>query len=100
MTNIVKIAKLFLPTEEIMDVGPLGNGHINTTYLITTDKGKYTLQQINTNIFTDIEGLMSNVDKVTRYIRKKARETGNKDPEKCTLKFLTASKIPSMWSEW
>ena len=90
MTNIVKIAKLFLPAEEIMDVGPLGNGHINTTYLITTNKGKYTLQQINTNIFTNIEGLMSNVEKVTHYIRKKARECG-KDPEKCTLKFLSAT---------
>ena len=31
---------------------------------------------------------MSNVEKVTHFIRKKARECG-KDPEKCTLKFLS-----------
>ena len=88
MNNIIKIAKLFLPTEEIQNIGPLGNGHINTTYLVTTNAGKYTLQQINTNIFTDVEGLMANVEKVTHFIRKKARECG-KDPEKCTLKFLS-----------
>ena len=88
MNNIIKIAKLFLPTEEVQNIGPLGNGHINTTYLVTTNAGKYTLQQINTNIFTDVEGLMANVEKVTHFIRKKARECG-KDPEKCTLKFLS-----------
>ena len=89
MNSIVKIAKLFLPTEEILNVSPLGNGHINTTYLITSNAGKYTLQQINTNIFTDVEGLMSNVEKVTHYIRKKARAIG-KNPDTCTLKFLSA----------
>ncbi len=88
MNNLVKIAKLFLPSEEILNVGTLGNGHINSTYLVTTEKGKYTLQQINTNIFTNVDGLMSNVEKVTHFIRQKARETG-KDPEKCTLKFLS-----------
>ena len=88
MNNIVKIAKLFLPAEEILNVSTLGNGHINSTYLVTTDAGKYTLQQINTNIFTNVDGLMSNVEKVTHFIRKKARECG-KDPEKCTLKFLS-----------
>jgi Ser/Thr protein kinase RdoA (MazF antagonist) len=88
MNNIVKIAKLFLPSEEILNVNTLGNGHINSTYLVTTDKGKYTLQQINTNIFTNVDGLMSNVEKVTHFIRQKARECG-KDPEKCTLKFLS-----------
>lgn len=88
MNNIVKIAKLFLPNEEILNVGPLGNGHINSTYLVTTNAGKYTLQQINTNIFTNVEGLMSNVEKVTHFIRQKAREAG-KDPEKSTLKFLS-----------
>ena len=58
MNNLAKIAKLFLPAEEILNVSTLGNGHINSTYLVTTDAGKYTLQQINTNIFTNVDGLM------------------------------------------
>lgn len=89
MTNIVKIAKLFLPNEKVQNVEPLGNGHINATFLVTTDKNKYTLQQINTNIFTDVEGLMSNIDKVTEFLRNKATESG-KDPSRVTLEFLNA----------
>ncbi len=87
MNNIIKIAKLFLPNEKVINLSPLGNGHINTTYLVTTDKSKYTLQMINTNIFTDVEELMSNIDKVTNFLRSKASEKG-KDPSRVTLEFL------------
>ena len=87
MNNIIKIAKLFLPNEKVLDLSPLGNGHINTTYLVTTNKSKYTLQMINTKIFTDVEGLMSNIDKVTNFLRNKASEKG-KDPSRVTLEFL------------
>jgi Ser/Thr protein kinase RdoA (MazF antagonist) len=87
VNNIIKIAKLFLPTEKVLDLSPLGNGHINTTYLVTTNKAKYTLQMINTRIFTDVEGLMSNIDKVTNFLRSKATQKG-KDPSRVTLEFL------------
>jgi hypothetical protein len=87
VNNIIKIAKLFLPTEKVLDLSPLGNGHINTTYLVTTNKAKYTLQMINTRIFTDVEGLMSNIDKVTNFLRSKASQKG-KDPSRVTLEFL------------
>ena len=88
VNNIVKIAKLFLPNEKVNEISTLGNGHINTTYLVKTNTAKYTLQKINTNIFTDVDGLMSNIDKVTEFLRAKAVSKG-KDPSRVTLEFLT-----------
>ena len=49
-----------------------GHGHINYTFLITTDSGKqYILQRINTHVFKKPIQLMENVIAVTDHIRKK-----------------------------
>ena len=46
---------------------PFGNGHINNTFVVTTSTNKkYILQEINTNIFTDPNLLMSNMVMVRR----------------------------------
>ena len=43
-----------------------GEGHINETHLIISDKGaKYILQKINSRIFKDIPALMNNIQLVT-----------------------------------
>ena len=49
-----------------------GHGHINYTFLITTDNGKqYILQRINTHVFKQPVQLMENVIAVTEHIRAK-----------------------------
>ncbi len=49
-----------------------GEGHINQTYLVVTDKGKrYIMQRLNDTVFKDCEGLMRNVDAVTSFLAKK-----------------------------
>ncbi len=49
-----------------------GHGHINYTYLITTDSGKqYILQRLNTHVFKKPKVVMENVIAVTNHIRKK-----------------------------
>jgi len=49
-----------------------GNGHINRTFLITTDAGKrYILQRINRFVFRDPVGVVRNADAVTSFIRSK-----------------------------
>lgn len=54
---------------------PYGQGHINQTKLVTTDKNKlYVLQKINENTFPDIEGLMNNISGVTEHIRRKSSD--------------------------
>ena len=50
---------------------PFGNGHINNTFVVTTSTNKkYILQEINTNIFTDPNLLMSNMVMVTKQLKK------------------------------
>ena len=89
MNNVIKAINSFLPDEKLISCEPLGNGHINSTFLVETDKDKYSLQIINTNIFRDVEGLMSNLQLVTHHIRKKVRDEGD-DPQRATLKFMSA----------
>lgn len=89
MNNIIKAVNTFLPNEKLLSCENLGNGHINSTFLVTTDKDQYSLQIINTNIFKDVDGLMSNLQKVTHHIRKKAKIDGD-DPQRATLRFLPA----------
>ena len=87
MSEILSVAQLFFPNEKEIQIEPLGNGHINSTYLVTTSRSKYVMQKINTNIFKDPDGLMANVQAVTHHIRKKARAVGA-DPERATLHFM------------
>lgn len=87
MNDIYIAAQHFFPNEKDIKCEPLGNGHINSTFLITTSRSKYVMQKINTSIFKDVDGLMSNVQAVTHHIRKVARKEGG-DPERATLHFM------------
>ncbi len=52
-----------------------GNGHINETYLVVTNRPHlYILQRVSTQAFGDIPGLMQNIIAVTRHLR-------NQDPD-------------------
>lgn len=69
-----------------MDFAPHGNGHINDTFLVRfkEDNGtvkKYILQRLNTTIFTNPNGVMSNICAVSSYIRSKVVAAGG-DPER------------------
>ena len=56
---------------------PLGceqikSGHINETYLITTDTGaRYILQWINRYVFPNVEAIMSNMSAISQFLREK-----------------------------
>ena len=54
---------------------PYGNGHINDTFLVISDK-KYVLQRINGNVFPKPEELLKNMLNVTNYINKATYKTG------------------------
>ena len=62
-----------------------GHGHINYTFLVTTDSGKqYILQRLNTHVFKKPVYVMENVIAVTKFIRTKVES----DSE--VLKFVPA----------
>lgn len=89
--ELKKIAEHFqLNNDSISSIEPLGNGHINDTFQIITNKGeaKYVLQRINHHIFTDVDMLQNNILLVTSHIRKKLEAAGETDIDRKTLTFL------------
>ena len=47
-----------------------GNGHINSTYIISTNSSKkYVLQKINKYVFKNPEAVMANIGAVTSYLQ-------------------------------
>ena len=48
------------------------SGHINETYLITTDTGaRYILQWINRYVFPNVDAIMNNMSAISQFLREK-----------------------------
>lgn len=61
----------------LADVKPLGDGLINSTYIVTTgeaDSPDYVLQRVNTAVFRDPRALQENLVKITDHIRKRLQQ--------------------------
>ncbi|WP_144212151.1 phosphotransferase enzyme family protein [Shewanella donghaensis] len=54
-------------------ISPLGNGHINQTYLVRWSTGQMVLQKINTTVFKVPDVLIDNATKVSQHLNKKAK---------------------------
>lgn len=73
--------KLLILSHFILDSKPIsckpfGNGHINKTFEVRTEKGgHYILQQVNNSVFKDIEMLMKNINYVSSYLISKGFES-------------------------
>lgn len=66
----------FIYDDELISCEKYGNGHINVTYLVNTKNNKqYILQKINSNIFKDVDMLMSNIKEVTTFLKNNNNET-------------------------
>ena len=69
--QILAVCTRFAFAGDVIDVQVCGNGHINSTYVVTVDGGKrYILQILNTAVFKDPVGVMNNIVAVTDHIRK------------------------------
>lgn len=74
--NILDTLEQFDINDKILGYSPLGNGHINTTYLVTTKGGdNYVLQKINNHVFKDVDLLMNNIYNTTNFLSNKGYET-------------------------
>lgn len=89
MNNLIAAIKAFIGNVDFEAPVPVGNGHINATYLVKTKDNAYVVQKINTSIFKDLDGLMNNIQSVTEHIREKSLALG-RNPLRSTLNFLTA----------
>lgn len=83
---------------EIVGAVRYGKGHINDTFCVYTqneagDCVRFILQRINTNTFTDPDGLMENIVGVTDYLRSIIEQNGgNSARETMTVKRTKGGK--------
>lgn len=100
MDNLFSIVSHFHTKGTVHEIKPLGAGLINDTYKVTTleqDAPDYVLQRINHAIFQNVEMLQSNIEAVTRHIRKKLEERGEADIDRKVLHFLPADNGKTYW---
>ncbi len=71
-----EIVEKFLPGEKVLEIKRHGNGHINDTYLVETDRDRYILQKIDTGIFKSPDELMSNIWGITGHLKDRIRQQG------------------------
>lgn len=91
MEQIKSIAKNFRIEGNVLSAEDYGCGHINTTFLINTDKNNsYILQKINTAIFTNPNELMSNINNVTNYLSDVILKEGD-DPQRGVLHIIPST---------
>lgn len=58
-----------------VDMKSFGHGHINGTFVVTTDTHKkYILQKINTHVFSDPKALMRNIGAITEYLQERVTD--------------------------
>lgn len=73
MTELSGILEKFQLNGTVKEYKAFGNGHINSTYKVIceTEKGDitYILQYINSSVFKEPEKVMSNIEKVTDYLK-------------------------------
>ena len=74
-TEFKNLISLFEINGSPVSLEKYGNGHINDTYLLVTEKDgkrtRYIFQGINGNVFKNPGQIMENIEKVTAFLRKK-----------------------------
>jgi Ser/Thr protein kinase RdoA (MazF antagonist) len=56
--------------EDELDIKPIGNGLINTTWLVSNGKSDFILQKINTDVFKHPESIAKNIRLLANYLHK------------------------------
>lgn len=65
---MLKVLKQYTITD--FSIEPLGNGLINSTWLIHSDHKKFVLQKINKTVFTTPENIAFNIDLLSTFLQK------------------------------
>lgn len=84
--KLEKIAAHFAFASQPSSITRFGNGHINDTFLVSGHPS-YILQRLNTKIFTNPQGVMANIERVTKELAKKIALDG-RDPLRQTLTLI------------
>jgi aminoglycoside phosphotransferase (APT) family kinase protein len=90
--KILEVSRQFHIYGDLLHAEPCKIGHINETYIASYNQGgvhvRYVHQKINTNVFKDPDGVMSNIQRVTTHQRRKLMEQGVRDISRRTLTVI------------
>jgi len=96
--HLVEIFRNFIDNENIVSIKEYGDGHINDTYLVTTDSSQYILQRVNQEVF-NITNLTNNYKQL--FISYKTLDESIKHfPDLCKNKDGELHILDSMGSAW
>ena len=93
-----KILNVFFNDCTVIDIERYGNGHINNTYLVSTNIGKFIIQQVNSKVF-NIKNLVNNYE----YLIKSASKfgvSGKLFPKNVTGSFNSTHYIDNDGTAW
>lgn len=102
MNNLKNVAEQFLIQGTITSIEHINKGYINRTYKVETLSEnnhihQYILQRINTNVFPDIEALMSNYQLTTAHLFKNLEMPGQH--KRGMVQTLRATKNGELYYE-
>ena len=98
-TNLYKsVAQQFCLEGEVLAISPYGEGHINLTLLVETEKKRYIMQKMNTKVFPDPVRLMANICGVTEHLRARGIETLEVIPTKSGENFIHGEECYRMYA--
>ena len=95
--DLAGVATMFALDGRVTGVEPYGDGHINTTYLVTTTARRYIMQRMNTRVFPDTANLMRNIELVTAFLRERGQETLDIIPTTDGRTYATSAADGSPW---
>lgn len=73
--NTLDMAARFCTDGRAVSAETYGSGHINETYLVTTDRGvRYIFQRLNSTVFKNPAQVMENIIGVTEYLRRQGND--------------------------
>lgn len=96
MQDLQAIAGLFDMRADFIEARPYGSGHINDTFCATYNqsgrKVRFIHQRINSHVFQDPEGLMENIDRVTRHSLARLLDEGHPEAHRRTLVLVPSAE--------
>lgn len=99
--RLSQLLEEFRTNGSVVGCEPYGYGHINETFLVTTQTGRqYILQRINTHVFPDVAALMENISAVTSFLHAQSshsREALSIVPTTQNKSYLYHSEDDSHW---
>ncbi|MEN6322018.1 MAG: aminoglycoside phosphotransferase family protein [Proteiniphilum sp.] len=88
--KLKEIVFQFIGQDEHVQINPLGKGHINDSYKVSSNGYEYVLQRINHHIFKNVPELQDNIFRVTNHIRAKLEAKGETDIKRKVLSLVSA----------